>query len=128
MSRTRSPLLREPAVPDHPDYFPARQPEYGYAPPAGYPGYAPTSQTNGMAVASLVAGIVGWSVFPLIASIAAVVLGHIARAQIRRTGEQGGGLALAGLILGYTGTVVAGAAMVLIIMFLVVTYRATVVH
>ena len=124
-------------MPDRPDHFPARQPEYGYAPaagypgyapPAGYPGYAPTSQTNGMAVASLVAGIVGWSAFPLIASIAAVVLGHIARAQIRRTGEQGGGLALAGLILGYTGTVVAGAAMVLIIMFLVVTYRATVVH
>jgi len=33
----------------------------------------------------------------------AVVTGHIARRQIRRTGEQGAGFALAGLILGYIG-------------------------
>jgi hypothetical protein len=32
---------------------------------------------------------------------AAIVTGHIARGQIRRTGEAGGGLALAGLIIGY---------------------------
>jgi hypothetical protein len=32
---------------------------------------------------------------------AAIVTGHIARSQIRRTGESGGGLALAGLIIGY---------------------------
>jgi predicted RNA-binding protein with TRAM domain len=30
-----------------------------------------------------------------------IVLGHIARAQIRRTGQDGDGLALAGLIIGY---------------------------
>jgi len=31
------------------------------------------------------------------------VLGHIARKQIRQTGEQGDGMALAGMILGYIG-------------------------
>jgi hypothetical protein len=34
-------------------------------------------------------------------SIPAVVMGHMARGQIRRTGEQGKGLALTGLILGW---------------------------
>ncbi|RIX30370.1 DUF4190 domain-containing protein [Amnibacterium setariae] len=33
-----------------------------------------------------------------------IVCGHIARRQIRSTGEQGDGLALAGLILGYVFT------------------------
>jgi hypothetical protein len=32
-----------------------------------------------------------------------VILGHIARRQIRETGENGDGMALAGLILGYVG-------------------------
>jgi hypothetical protein len=35
--------------------------------------------------------------------IPAIVCGHVARAQIRRTGEAGGRMALAGLILGYVG-------------------------
>jgi hypothetical protein len=33
--------------------------------------------------------------------IPAIVLGHKARAEIRRTGEQGEGMALAGLVIGY---------------------------
>jgi hypothetical protein len=33
----------------------------------------------------------------------AIVTGHIARSQIRRTNEEGSGMALAGLILGYVG-------------------------
>lgn len=33
-----------------------------------------------------------------------IVCGHIARAQLRASGEQGDGLALAGLILGYVFT------------------------
>lgn len=34
----------------------------------------------------------------------AIVLGHVARRQIKRYGEDGGGLAMAGLILGYLAT------------------------
>jgi hypothetical protein len=33
------------------------------------------------------------------------VLGHVARHQIRRTGEQGAGLALAGLVLGWAAVI-----------------------
>lgn len=38
-------------------------------------------------------------------SIAAVICGHIALSQIKKTGERGHGLALAGTILGYLGIV-----------------------
>ena len=38
-----------------------------------------------------------------IGSILAVIFGHIARKQIRERGEQGSGLATAGLIIGYIG-------------------------
>jgi hypothetical protein len=37
--------------------------------------------------------------------ILAIIFGHVARGQIRQTGESGGGLAIAGLILGYFHTV-----------------------
>lgn len=37
-------------------------------------------------------------------SVLAVVMGHMALSEIRKTGERGRGLALAGLILGYLGT------------------------
>jgi Domain of unknown function (DUF4190)/Domain of unknown function (DUF1707) len=71
--------------------------------PRPYPGPVPLQQgTNGMAIASLVCGI-GQLFFFLPAGIAAVILGHMARSRIRRTGEQGDGMAVAGLILGYIG-------------------------
>lgn len=61
-------------------------------------GYKPiTPSTNSLAVVALVLGLV----FPLLA----IPFGHTARAQIRRTGEQGRGMALAGLILGYLGII-----------------------
>jgi hypothetical protein len=47
--------------------------------------------------------IVGF-VLAFVAPPGAIVCGHIARRQIRTTGEQGDGLALAGLILGYVFT------------------------
>jgi hypothetical protein len=62
--------------------------------------------TNGLAVASLACGIAQFAIGPL-ATIPAIVLGHMARSQIRRTGEQGAGLALAGLILGWGAVIVA---------------------
>jgi hypothetical protein len=39
------------------------------------------------------------------ATISAIVLGYVARSQIKRTGEQGAGLALAGLILGWAAVI-----------------------
>ncbi len=58
-------------------------------------------QTSGMAVASLITGLIG-------ASPLAIIFGHIALSQIKKSGGQltGFGLALAGTILGYVGLAV----------------------
>ena len=64
------------------------------------------ARTNGLAIASLACGLAQF-VFGPMATIPAIVLGHMARSQIKRTGEQGAGLALAGLILGW-GAVILG--------------------
>ena len=60
-------------------------------------------QTNNLATVSLIAGIIGWTAMPLIGSIVAIVTGHLARKQIRESHgmEEGNGLALGGLVLGY---------------------------
>ncbi len=57
-------------------------------------------RTSPLAVAALACGVAGFFTGGL-TSIPAVVMGHMARGQIRRTGEQGKGLALTGLILGW---------------------------
>jgi Domain of unknown function (DUF4190) len=56
--------------------------------------------TNGLAIASLVLGII-WLYW--IGSILAVIFGHIALRQTRQRGEGGRGLAIAGLTLGWIG-------------------------
>jgi uncharacterized protein DUF4190/uncharacterized protein DUF1707 len=53
-------------------------------------------RTNGFAIGSLVCGIV-----PFFGGIPAIILGHVARGQIRRSGDRGDGMAIAGLVLGY---------------------------
>lgn len=72
--------------------------------------------TNGLAVASLACGVAQFAFGPL-ATIPAIVLGHMARSQIRRTGEQGAGLALAGLALGWAAVILG--VVILIVMRLV---------
>lgn len=84
-------------------------PPGAYPPPGGYaqyPAYPPsgyqTASTNGLAIASFILGLVGW--VPCgVGSVIAVILGFVARSQIRNShGRQGGdGLALAGIILGF---------------------------
>jgi Domain of unknown function (DUF4190) len=72
-------------------------------PPPGYGQPPPVGQTtNGLAIASLVLGIV-W-VFGL-GSILAVIFGFVGRKQIRQSsGRQGGGgMAIAGIVLGFVG-------------------------
>ena len=73
----------------------------------------PVRETNGFAIASLACGFAQF-VFGPLATIPAIVFGHMARYQIKRTGEQGDGLALAGLILGWT-TVILGILFLLIV-------------
>ena len=87
---------------------PYGQPPYGqqpygqppYAPqPYGY-GWAPPQRTNGLAIASMVLGIV-WLYW--IGSVLALVFGYVARKQIRERGDAGGGMAIAGIVLGWVG-------------------------
>jgi peptidyl-prolyl cis-trans isomerase B (cyclophilin B) len=73
---------------------------YGaYPPPPPYAGGygAPPRSTNGLAITSLVCAFV---FAPL-----AILFGHISLSQIKRSGQDGRGLAIAGLILGYLFTV-----------------------
>jgi hypothetical protein len=80
-----------------PQAYPTQYPTYAY----GYA--APARPTNTMAVVALVAGLVGLFVIPFIGSIVAVVTGHMSRKQIRETGENGDGMAVAGLVTGWIG-------------------------
>lgn len=73
-----------------------------------------SARTNGLAIASLACGVAQFAFGPL-ATIPAIVFGHMARAQIKRTGEQGAGLALGGLILGW-GAVIIGIVFVVLAM------------
>jgi hypothetical protein len=62
---------------------------------------------NTLAVVSLVAGVASFfgHIIPFLGgftlAIIAIVTGHMARNQIRKTGEGGMGLATAGLVIGY---------------------------
>ncbi|WP_307219355.1 DUF4190 domain-containing protein [Microbacterium sp. SORGH_AS_0888] len=68
-----------------------------------------TSRTNTMAVMALVSAFV--------VSLLGIIFGHIALAQIARTGESGRGLAVAGLVLGYIGV---GLGAVVVLFYLIV--------
>ncbi len=59
------------------------------------PLFAAPSRTNVLAIISLISAFMF--------SAAAVVTGHIALSEIKRTREAGRGMALAGLIIGYVG-------------------------
>jgi hypothetical protein len=64
-------------------------------------------QTSTLAVISLVTGILGWTLLPLLGTIAAIITGHMARGEIRRMPDrlEGDGMALAGLILGWVAVI-----------------------
>jgi hypothetical protein len=89
-------------------------PGYGqspYGPPPGYPpGYPPAyaRPTNTMAILALV--------MCFVFAPAGLVLGIVARKQIARTGEEGSGLALAGIIIGCIFTAI----LVLFIVFWII--------
>jgi Domain of unknown function (DUF4190) len=73
-----------------PGYAPPGYPPPGYGPPGYPPVYV--RPTNTMAILALVMAFVF--------APAGLILGIVARKQIRETGEDGDGLALAGIIVG----------------------------
>lgn len=74
----------------------------GYGTPQSYgqPGYVQTPPQNTLALLSLIMSLVGLATSGLTA-IVGIILGHIAKSQIKRTGETGDNLATWGLIVGY---------------------------
>lgn len=70
---------------------PPQQQVVNYAPPPR----SARQPTNGLAIASLVVSLT------CCGGVLGIIFGHIALGQIKRTGEEGRGLALAGLIIGY---------------------------
>ncbi len=86
---------------------PAQGPYPGQAQP--YPQqaqpYQQTPQTDGKAIASLILGILSPFCLFALTGIPAVILGHLSRSTIEKSRGrvQGGGMALAGLIMGYIG-------------------------
>lgn len=82
-----------------PEPEPAPGPE-----PAPVPAPAPArARLNPLALVSFVVALLGLG-------LAAVVLGHVALVQAGRAGERGRGFAIAGLVLGYLGVLLALAA------------------
>ncbi|TFD66859.1 DUF4190 domain-containing protein [Cryobacterium ruanii] len=84
-----------------------QDPAYAQAPAYGQPpayGQNPYGQQNAQDKYNVLAIISLVSVFFI--SLVAVITGHMAMSQIKKTGEKGYGLALWGLILGYLGIVV----------------------
>ncbi len=106
--------MQPPAQPPGPPFGqgpPPSGPSFGQPPPGtpfGQPppqapfGGAPAKpKTNQLALVSVIAGALGWFAVPIAASVIAIVTGHMARNEIRKTGEEGDNLAIAGLVLGY---------------------------
>ncbi len=76
-------------------------PQYPQQPPQyPQPYYAPARSTNGLAIASMVLGIL-WIYW--VGSILALIFGYVARKQIRERNQGGDGMAIAGIVLGWIG-------------------------
>jgi hypothetical protein len=91
---------------DHPTHAASFQ-SANYPPPpmpGPYPPYPMSRPTNTMAIVALVSSLI---VAPL-----GIIFGHISLSQIKRSGEDGRGLAIAGTVIGYVGTVFAALSLV----------------
>jgi hypothetical protein len=106
-----APAYGEPAAPAYGQTAPAygQQPVTAYGQPTG-------TKTNTLAIISLVASLVG--IATGIGFIAGIICGHISLSQIKKTGEEGRGMAIAGLVIGYIGVVLFVLGMVLLFAFL----------
>jgi hypothetical protein len=93
------PQYGQPQYGQPPQYPPQYPPPYGQPPPYGY-GYAQQPVgTNGMAIASLI--------LAFLCSLAGLITGIIALNQIGKSGQNGRGLAIAGIIVSCVSIVIA---------------------
>lgn len=81
-------------LPSMPDPQPLAPP-----PPPPTPSAAPSSRTNGVAIAALVCGIVGLVVAGIALGITAIICGVLGLRRVK-AGASGHGMAIAGIVLG----------------------------
>jgi hypothetical protein len=88
------------------------------------PAWQPSGPSSGAATASLVLGICGLVVCPIICSVLALIFGYQARSRIDASGGQigGRGIAIAGIVLGWIGIAI----WVLLILLVVIAGSADV--
>ncbi len=87
------------------------------------PSVATPARTNNLAVAAVICGALQ-PVTGMVTTIPAIVLGHLARGQIKRTGEDGKAMATWGLALGWAGVGI----IVLVVLAIVVGISAAIIH
>lgn len=83
-------------------------PNPGFGPAPGFAGpvtyiYQPIAPTNTVAIIAMVLSLAGAMTSFVPAGIAGIVMGHVARRQIRQRGERGDAMALTALWAGYLG-------------------------
>ena len=89
--------------------------------------YSTEPPTNTMAVISMIAGILGLTVVPVLGSIVALVVGYMARKEIRESngGQGGDGIAVAGIVMGWISVGLAVCACVAFIAFIAFAFALT---
>ena len=88
------------------------------------PVYQPPVSTNSLARASLVLGVAEFFTMGLTA-IPAIICGHMAKREMRQTGQRGDGLATSGLVFGYMAVIFWGILIVLSIVGAVISATGT---
>ena len=86
--------------------------------------YQPPVTTNSLARASLVLGVAEFFTMGLTA-IPAIICGHMAKREMRQTGQRGDGLATSGLVLGYMAVIFWGILIALSIVGAVISATGT---
>lgn len=85
---------------------------YPPAPPQPYSGYAapPATPKNGMGTTALVLGVIGlvtsWLIVGIVFGLIAVILGFVGRGRVKRGEATNGGVALAGIVLGFLAIII----------------------
>ncbi|MFC9440294.1 DUF4190 domain-containing protein [Nocardia sp. NPDC057030] len=101
-----------------PQQQPYGQPNYGYQPAYQPYGMAQPQGTNGLAIGALISSLAGFVTCGL-GSIVGIILGVISLNQIKQTGQEGKGMALAGVWIGV------GAIVLAVLWFVVVLVAGT---
>jgi hypothetical protein len=101
-----------PSVGPPPPPYPYSSAPYPPPPPQPYAGYSapPIGPRNGLGIAALVIAIIGLAlcasvVLGVILGIVAVVIGFAARGRVKRGEANNGGIAIAGIVLGFVAII-----------------------